>query len=707
MRPRKEEAMSLPLREAVVGALTASGPEEARAQRLFAELRSVTPAEREEALTTVAAALATHDPRAGLFRHLAGATDSSARLLALELAARLPPPLDRSLLSVIRPLLQDRTLPIGPQFAVVVVLLQITGKSGPAAVEVIRSFVTGLDKTQVQERLDALQQRLGKIPALEEMRARLEAKLSQRCPRCGEALQRPEMAGHLWQAHGLVLDGPFVREPWSLIEDWVSEAAEKNNPDLLARCFELAQHVDPEHGLARLERSLKSHGIATDGSPRRTDKATPASLCPHCGTALGQPKELPVLRLNVSHGRLSADGYLVEVSETGLRPRLVIETPESVAYDGSEPGQRWTGRGALLVWVAPPLVLGFLSALFLPRPEAPVGVSFLAALLAFLFVGFRWYVGDAALDRAVDHAWTLLEPKLHADGFSADDSAFLAGLAEASVGHGRPHQRERALEGAIDRTEQALNSRPDILGHLASLWRLAIADGARLGRDPVSLAARQIHRCLTGVPPLTFADRLLTGGQSEWLTPGNRARLRVLVCRQAFESDLEVADLLEGGRLSPGLGAMLAVQQADDLAALRHLWSLKTSQPWERCGEAFTVFDLAEQAGLASRLLEQCPDLLLYQFLGGAEHGPEALLICRRGVAFGGKLINQAKQVHELPIHPDRVTSWLSYLFDEFLPQMKSSQSQTAKPGRFRVVETNVCPGCGRSVAPRQIEKWW
>jgi uncharacterized C2H2 Zn-finger protein len=701
--------MSLPLREAVVGALTASGPEEARAQRLFAELRSVTPAEREEALTTVATALAGHDPRGGLLRYLAGAPDVSARLLALELAARLPTA-DRSLLSVIRPLLQDRTLPIGAQFAAVVVLLQTTGKSGPAAVELIRSFVTGLDKTQIQERLDALQQRLGKIPALEEMRSRLEAKLSQRCPRCGEQLQRPDMAGHLWQAHGLVLDGPFVREPWSLIEDWVSEAAEKNNPDLLARCFELAQHADPEHGLARLERSLRSRGIATDGSPRRTDQAVTATVCPHCGTALREPKELPVLRLNVSHGRLSAGGYLVEVSETGLRPRLIIETPEEAVCDGPEPGQRWTGRGELLVWVAPPLLLGFLAALFLPRPEAAVGVSFLAALLAFLLVGFRWYVGDAALDRAVDHAWFLLAPKFHADGFSADDSAFLAGLAEASGSHGRPHQRERALESATSLTETALNSRPEVLGHLASLWRLAIADGARLGRDPVLLAARQIHRCLSGALPLTFADRLLTGWQSDWLTTGNRARLRILVCRQAFESDLGVADLLEAGRLAPGFGQMLAVQHADDLAALRHLWSLKTSQPWERCGEAFTVFDLAEQAGLACRLLEQCPDLLLYQFLGGAEHaerGLEALLICPRGVVFGGKLINHVKQAHELPIRADRVTAWLAYLSEQFLPQNKLGRNQTAQAGKFRILDANVCPGCGRSGMPSPVEKWW
>jgi hypothetical protein len=703
--------MSLPLPEAVAGALSGPGPDEARAQRLFAALRSVTSAERDDALATIATALATHDPNARLLRHLAGTADRSSRLFALELATRLPPPLERTLLPVLRPLLQDRTLPVGAQFAAVIMLLQTTGKTGPAAVELIRSFVTGLDKTQVQERLDALQQRLGKVPALEEMRSRLDAKLSQHCPRCGEPFQRSELADHLWQTHGLVLDGPFVREPWSLIEDWLSEAAEKNNPDLLARCFELAQHADPEHGLARLERSLKSRGMATDGAPTRAGKTATASTCPRCGAPLHAAKELPILRLNRSHGRLSAGGYVVELSEAGMTPRLLIETPEGVVHDGPEPGQRWTHRGAIIVWVAPPLLLGFLLALLLPRPEAAVAVSFLAALLAFLFVWFRGYVGDAASDRAVDYAWALLVPKLHADGFSADDSAFLAGLAEASVGHGKPHTRERALENAIDRTEHTLDSRPEALVHLALLWRLTIADAARLGRDPVLLTARQIHRCLSVALPLTFAERLLSGWHSDWLTAGNRARLRVVVCAHALDSDLNAADLLEAGRLAPALGDLLGIQQTDDLTALRHLWSLRTRQPWgERCGEAFTVFDLAEQAGLASRLLEQCPDLLLYQFLAGAEraeHGPEALLICRRGVVFGGKLISQPRQAHELPIRPDRVTAWLGYLAEDFLPQLKSAAGQTKSTVKFRLLDLSVCPGCGHSVAPSRVEKWW
>src|SRR5262249_41706435 len=155
-------------------------------------------AEREEALAVLAAVLTAHDPGAALLRHLASSADPSARLLALELAARLPPPLDRALPRLFKPLLQDRTLPLGAQFAAVVVLLQTTGKAGPAAVELVRAFVTGLDKTQVQERLNALQQRLGKVPALEEMRQRLEAKLSQRCPRCEQQFQRGELASHLW-----------------------------------------------------------------------------------------------------------------------------------------------------------------------------------------------------------------------------------------------------------------------------------------------------------------------------------------------------------------------------------------------------------------------------------------------------------------------------------------------------------------------------
>ena len=79
-------------------------------------------------------------------RHLAASTEHSARLFALELTARLPAPLERSLAPLFKPLLQDRALPLGAQFAAVVVLLQTTGKAGPAAVELIRAFVTGLDK---------------------------------------------------------------------------------------------------------------------------------------------------------------------------------------------------------------------------------------------------------------------------------------------------------------------------------------------------------------------------------------------------------------------------------------------------------------------------------------------------------------------------------------------------------------------------------
>src|SRR5262249_57653717 len=100
----------VPLPEGVAGALSGPGPDETRAQRLFTALRSVTSAERDDALATIATALATHDPNARLLRHLAGTTDRSSRLFALELATRLAPPLERTLLPVLRPLLQDRTL---------------------------------------------------------------------------------------------------------------------------------------------------------------------------------------------------------------------------------------------------------------------------------------------------------------------------------------------------------------------------------------------------------------------------------------------------------------------------------------------------------------------------------------------------------------------------------------------------------------------
>ena len=59
-------------------------------------------------------------------------------------------------------------------------------------------------------------------------------------------------------------------------------------------------------------------------------------------------------------------------------------------------------------------------------------------------------------DRVVDYAWALLVPRLHEGSFAVEDSAFLAGLALASIGRGKIETRQQALARLIHDTEQAV-----------------------------------------------------------------------------------------------------------------------------------------------------------------------------------------------------------------------------------------------------------
>ena len=81
---------------------------------------------------------------------------------------------------------------------------------------------------------------------------------------------------------------------------------------------------------------------------------------------------------------------------------------------------------------------------------------------------------------------------------------------------------------AITRTEGVTLTRADIAGPLAALRRLAGQDAVADGKDPVPLVVAELGDCLEGRLPLAYGEALLNDWASDWWTPGNLARLRVL-----------------------------------------------------------------------------------------------------------------------------------------------------------------------------------
>ncbi len=721
------------------------------ARTLSQLLKRVEP-ERRTAVIDALGALIGRGGATGLVLALASDDEIPARQLALMVLANLPQPINTLLLSPFRGLLLDRRLHLESQFAALAAVLRTFGDNAELAEELLRTLVSGRGKAKSIERLRRFEHYAGRHPAIDALCAKLEARLRMSCPRCGIQLRRQKMVKHLWKEHRLVLEGRRVREPWSLIAEWIDLYRQRHEPELLQRCRKLVRRLDAGGDLRRFHRLLLTHGVADEEARRAlTEEAAEqhAACCPLCYGLVPVPREVPSLRLNLYRGRLSAGGYRVEVSERGLFTSLEIVTPETRIYQGRERGQALTQRGAMIVFVGPLVLLALLWAIgiFVPPfargmnvlPIIPVLTVLLSALGVHLLTHWLWRPLLPAGVRARNYAWTILAPRLHADGFSLTDSAFLAGLADLCGSDGYGALRQSLLPELFKRTENALVLGQAPPGHLAALRRLMVEDAVARGAEPVGLIVDLLARCFEGRFSLRFADHLLAGWESNlrpdgpaWWTPGNKVRLRVLLCDRAFESGFEVRNLLDAGQNAPALGRVLGTDNVPILAALRLLWSLRPTRPWDRCGDPLIVFDLAADASYAD-LLGRFPDLLLWQIEpewlvaapGDTEPKPVQVIFCLRGVSLQNVLFTEPPRVVEvnargryndliigeqrfrssgpLDMLALRMERWFRYAFSEFLSSLPQVEKWQA-PDRLAILRAwgaVSCPECRRQLLPR------
>jgi hypothetical protein len=668
-----------------------SGVDAFLAASLIESLKRLPMETRHRALPSVAALIAEHGMHPGqIVELLVAGTDATGRRLAWSLAERVPTLLTRAILE---------------------------------------SLLSGFSTRQAVETLHSLAQREGVNPAVRELLAERERNVRMRCTRCGAELRRAEMIQHLWTMHGLVLDNRRTRDPWEVIDEWIAHYRRRRDDKLLERCRELGEHCDPQHGLIRVYRRFLAGGLHhPEAQAYLLAEAIEhrAALCPSCFAVVPVPEQAPPAAVSLAHGRLSAGGYRIEVCESGIFPILEITRPGAAVSRQPLPGSRLTPRGTILLFVGP-LVLAALLMALLPLP---LGVPPIVAALTFVLpaVAFAVWIRisgrpeASASDRAVSRAWSKLTPTLHSDGFSLADSTFVAGLALASIGRVGAEGRARWLERVLSITEKAINSHPNILHHLAALRALTIADAVETGGNPVTLTAEQVGRCFDGRLALTYADTLLTHWRREWRTRANLSRLRVLLLDRAFEAGFEVRDLLAVGQTAPELGRVLGTDDPGELARLRLLWSLRPRRPWDRCGDAETVFGLAASGG-GGQVLAKHPDLLLYR--AGAVNPARKqaadqleIVVSGRGVSIDSKLfsepvatieVRRGDTEHVLMVGDERFTltgepdeaateieRWLRYYFHEFVPLVAEVYRWRSPHAAaiLRAWGTVTCPEC-------------
>jgi hypothetical protein len=718
------------------------------------------PAARQPAIIAGLAGLLAGTASAALVQALAAGTEEAGRQLALALFARRPAPLDLSLVPALCRLLAERKLPSPAKLAALAVLFRTTGPDSPHLAEPLQALIHGRSKTRALTFLQRLERRTGPSPVLDAVRARLEEALRLSCPRCPAQLRRPEMIQHLWEQHQLVLDGRRVRDPWSLVEEWVAAYRDSRDPELIQRCRTLAGRLDGGQGLRKLDRLLLARQVADEetraavlGEARRTH----ASLCPWCFALVPQPPEMPPLDVFQVDGSLGAAGYNVLVSDAGWQTLLEIRTPQGLLQHGPEPGRRWTRRGLRAAFAAPLLLLALLFALGAIAPGrpplAPVLVLLAGACISCVVIQLVFRPPFPAAERARRHAWELLVPQLFKSevrspesevrALTSDsglrtsdltsDSAFLAGLARHSLKDGLGSLRAALLPPLVKRLEQAVAEGAVPPSHLAAVRRLLVADAVAGGADPIPLVVGQVSLCFEGKLPLFYAENLLDGWESPWWTRGNLNRLRVLLCDRAFEAGYELRNLVDAGQTVPSLGTVLRTDRPNELATLRLLWSLRAGRPWDRCGPARTAFELAADPE-QTELFSLYPDLLLWQEepdwpkvaeVSQDEPAPVQIAVTARGVVcqqclFAGlpRRVELSAQLKRCELRLDdkifwsaqvldelehRLERWFRYTFLDLLPRL-SAVPLWQSPDRttlFIAWGARACPECHKYFLPR------
>lgn len=653
------------------------------------------------------------------------ARGSNGQRFALEVAALFSPPLPASQIPVLVDLIDNERFPSRLRVSASANLL----KSVPTASPIVRHIIEALRQRVSPGRATSRLRRLASLGPQHEAITRALAELDRAraapCPRCGATLGPDDLVRHLWERHRLLSENGRVREPWDMIGQWISQFTRTYRPEFLDRSCELAQALDPSEGLIRVHRLMLLGGSNEEEARsllRSEASEQHATLCPHCFALVPQPSQALPAEVLISSGQVEAGRYRVELSEGYLINHLRVETPETTLHFGLEPEHALTRRGAVLLFMVPLVLLAclfsVLPAVLGVAPVVPVAAMMFTAMIAYLFVSMTWGNDESPSDRAIDHAWVLLVPRLLHNDLRPADAAFLAGLARSCWGRGAAEVREDPLRRGI----ALLRSDRISVPYLTPLSALRILDATRAGADDLPLIADEVGECFEGQLSLDHGERLVTELRGDSADRTRRSRLRVLVLARAFAAGLEAEDLRIIGQVCPELGSTYASEDRDGLSRLKLLWLYRPKRMWQRIGSATTVYDLARYPKLAENYLRQRPDLLLFQAsAAGSDAYP--ILICEEGIVYRDSLITDPEENirirsrslnrgggHELTIGERvykfredptmlarRLKGWAEFLFEEFLPRARMLTRRRSQEGdRLFLQKAVTCPECRR-----------
>jgi uncharacterized C2H2 Zn-finger protein len=646
---------------------------------------------------------------------------------ALEFLAWLPDPMPMNLAVSVMPVLRVREVPMTLRIAVAGRLLAVVPDDPQTVSPIVQALSVGLSKMETLERLLELQRYVNRCETLDVMVEAAEAKTALRCPRCEERFTRSQLIAHLWKKHRLVfVDGQAV-EPRALLEPVLMTAATGQDLPALDASFAMAAHYYPDENSVTTFQVLASRGTPEAAEVEQLLSAAEAKregLCPVCLHAVPDPIPELAPEAALGSGRIFAEGYAVEVSDTGAGRIATLTRPgeetESLTQFGPSYPPRLIGVfAALLVFL-----LGFVAVLFVPaRIVSPVivgSIVLLAMWLAYLFARYLRKPLPDATDRALALVWSNLTPGI---GRSAEAIRFLTRLCRTSLRAGDPVERSPAVYEIVEHAAVLADRAPENWQLLASVRVLQALDGSTMGREVVAGLTKVFTPFVKGElsPVYGEAAAQLVSAIGE-AKPGEFARLAVMILDEAFHAGLSATDLATITRFLPHFKQQLLGALPDYLRLLQIIHANPDGELWAKLGSATTIFELAKNSPVESRkLLAVHPDALLILEVGDTIEAETGLIVLTaRGLVVGPVLlsdpdtpIDMAKAgnglwrlqmgTNRLPLNqklPDRLPvllkAWLRFRTATLLPLAERDDARVPSALAVAILSPLVvaCPLC-------------
>lgn len=504
--------------------------------------------------------------------------------------------------------------------------------------------------------------------------------------------------------------------PEAIVETALASAT-ASKPDSLDAAFAVTAEQFPDSRPEQVLQALAARGFfAKEGAPtllKDAAREANACLCVKCFGHVVSPIPLLPKPANLSHGRLNADGAIIEFVDGFWGRRVVMDGAEI------EPFQLHPRLRAVLTASA---LFALSCVVIFVWPRAWLSPLVLAFLLTWAGWGFyfllrwfrpRWPRADRV---AINAAWRELVPRM-------ESASVLIRICRTSIGIGSISERAKPLRQLIEKIAEESNPNARTLQLLAVARVLQVFDGGELGKDKASGLIAVFEPFFEGELPATYAEAAAqTVFESGEVVAGDALRLRALLIAAAFDTRYSPADLQ---RLLHPLRNLHTLMKPPELEVLNELYAVWRGLPTsatEAAGSATAIFDLARTSPTLSRkLLNRWPDALLRILLPEAlQKGIGEVILTPRGLFLDDLLIEESDATIEIERSPtgsgwylavghhkisvdrkpplkiaEALGAWLDFRRKQLLPASQTEvRSNAGKVRRIELQSLSECPWC-------------